>query len=314
MKLLHLFSTHMHLPQGVCEFLIRTAPVRYKKFYIAKRNGGKRLIAQPTPAVKALQRIAIAIFLSKIPVHSSATAYQQNSSIKKNALAHVNNTFILKLDFKDFFHSLIPKDFYSLNIGKLFNISNEEIDLLKLLFFWRPNKSLDRLCLSIGAPSSPYLSNNLMYEFDVIANNICNKNDAIYTRYSDDIAISTNKINKLPLLYGEIKKICGTVPPFNIQLNEEKTIFTSKKSRRIVTGIIMANNNKISLGRERRRLLRAMLHKATTQTIDDEKFINQLNGYLSFARDIEADFVRNLFEKYKEHHELLIKNKVTIIA
>ena len=57
-----------------------------------------------------------------------------------------------------------------------------------------------------------------------------------------------------------------------------------------------------------------MLHKATTQTIDDEKFINQLNGYLSFARDIEADFVRNLFEKYKEHHELLIKNKVTIIA
>lgn len=83
MNMLTLFSRRLHLAPEVCLSLIRSAPVRYKKFYIPKRNGKRRLIAQPTPAIKALQSTAIQEFLSKVPVHSAAKAYIKGSGIKK---------------------------------------------------------------------------------------------------------------------------------------------------------------------------------------------------------------------------------------
>jgi hypothetical protein len=37
-------------------------------------------------------------------------AYRNGLSISSNANQHINNDFLLKMDFKDFFPSLMPKD------------------------------------------------------------------------------------------------------------------------------------------------------------------------------------------------------------
>ncbi|MDA4629511.1 reverse transcriptase domain-containing protein, partial [Enterobacter hormaechei] len=54
-----------------------------------------------------------------------------------------------------------------------------------------------KLILSVGAPSSPIISNFCMYEFDNRIHTACNKLEITYTRYADDLTFSCNIPNVL---------------------------------------------------------------------------------------------------------------------
>ena len=104
----------LSLETGLSEFAVRrimqTAPHRYKVFYIPKRNGSMRRIAQPSKEVKLLQRVMVEKFLQFMPIHPAATAYNAGCSIVKNAKIHASDGPILKMDFKDFFPSIKKSD------------------------------------------------------------------------------------------------------------------------------------------------------------------------------------------------------------
>lgn len=305
MEMLLLFSKKIRLDPAVCLSLIKSASQRYKKFYIPKRNGKKRLIAQPTPAIKSLQRIAIQEYLLKLPVHPSATAYIKGIGIKKNALEHVENKYILKLDFNSFFHSIVPNDLCKLDMNNLCNLSDEEIELLKSLFFWKPTKKAEFMCLSIGAPSSPYLSNTIMFDLDTKIYDLCYKYGAKYTRYSDDITVSSNTDNVLNIIFENIKLICDQSESPNVKLNSAKTIFASKKNKRTVTGLVITNDGTISLGRDKKRQIRAMIHKFINSDVNYPDITNKINGYIAYASDVEPEFVMRLARTYEAHKNIL---------
>lgn len=144
--------------------IIETAPKRYKTFYIKKRSGGLREIAQPAREVKALQRVLVEQFLHQLPIHPAATAYKSGASIAKNAIVHAGATPILKMDFKDFFPSIHASDWaaYCNDCGIF---EGQDILLTQNILF-RKAKGDKTLKLSIGAPSSPLISNALLYKFD----------------------------------------------------------------------------------------------------------------------------------------------------
>ena len=51
-----------------------------------------------------------------------------------------------------------------------------------------------------GAPTSPYLSNLILRDFDKKIQQICSSLNYTYTRYADDITISSNnKITKVDM-------------------------------------------------------------------------------------------------------------------
>ena len=92
--------------------LARSAPYRYSKFKIPKRSGtGERLIAQPAKEVKRIQRWLLRNDLSQLPMHDAATAYRKGAGIAANARPHANNRFLLKMDFRNFFPSIMGRDF-----------------------------------------------------------------------------------------------------------------------------------------------------------------------------------------------------------
>ena len=67
----------------------------------------------------------------------------------------------------------------------------------------------------------------------------------------------------------------------------------------MVTGLILANNGTVSLGRERKRRIRAEIHYLTTGKLTDKEK-DTLRGMLAFARDIEPAFVERMKNKYGE--------------
>ncbi|TXL12449.1 hypothetical protein BMR06_17505, partial [Methylococcaceae bacterium HT5] len=74
---------------------ISSAPHRYKKYKIEKRNGkGFRDIAQPSKELKFLQNTAVfgIDLFQNLPIHHSAKAYIKKINIKDNAEAHKLNS------------------------------------------------------------------------------------------------------------------------------------------------------------------------------------------------------------------------------
>lgn len=275
------------------ENIIETAPLRYKLFEIPKKSGGMRQVAQPAREVKAIQRWVVRELEPKIPIHKSATAYVRGSSILNNAEAHVSSRFMLKLDFTDFFPSILQSDIFS----HLDRHCSEYFDpfALKLMAHvccWAPKRKPPlRLC--IGAPSSPLLSNSIMFEFDTHLSQAADLDGVAYTRYADDITLSTRDRGKVDRYSEVVKGILNNLSYPKLKLNDGKTVRASRAGKRIVTGLVLTPDGNISIGRERKRIIRAMYHRSLTQQLSDEQ-TQLLVGLLAFAESIESGFTQRL--------------------
>lgn len=277
---------------------INSAPNRYKHYNIQKRHGGEREIAEPTKSLKIIQRWTFSKFFADFKCHSAAIAYIKSKSIKDFALPHARKKYLLKMDFKDFFNSIKSHDFILFLKERKLELSDDEVNYITNIFFCRNKKSND-LYLSIGAPTSPFISNLIMIDFDEQMNAFCNKKGITYTRYADDLAFSTNIPNILFLIPPEIEKICSKVNyPKNLRINMAKTVFTSKKHNRTLTGLVISNEGKIGIGREKKRQLRAIAHKASLGLLSLEE-LEKFKGMLAFLLSIDPDFSNSLKSKAK---------------
>ena len=303
--IIDMMAREIGIPVAEVQRLADTASVRYKTYTIKKRNGGDRTISQPTPRIKFLQRWLIARIFSSVPVHSAATAYIVGKGIRDNAAAHVNSRYLLKKDFINFFPSITDIDIYSAlreNRG-LIPIDLEEKDYLDI-----GNICCRYGALSIGAPSSPILSNIVMYKFDKYVTDNVSEIGAKYTRYADDISISTHDHEALNKIDDMLKAAAIAESGLNLVFNERKTVFCSKKNNRSVTGLVITPQGKISLGRDRKRYIKSLVHQASLGTLD-QKSLKKLSGWISFANGVEPDFILILKRKYSE--ELILRILVT---
>lgn len=277
---------------------ISTCPHRYKVYMIPKRNGkGVRIIAQPSKELKFLQKLVCEKYLSTLPIHNSCMAYRKNKNIQDNAYAHVKHKYVLKMDFKDFFSSITPFDLITHIENHLHwaDFDEDKIVIRKLFFYMEKRDGF--LKLSIGAPTSPFISNTIMNEFDSKISKICNESEITYTRYADDISFSTNKKNILfdfPKIVSDVLDECSYP---RLKINGDKTVFLSRKGNIHITGLVLTNEGKISVGRSQKRYIKSLVHKSINGLIG-EKELSYLSGYLSFCCSVEPNFILRLEKKY----------------
>ncbi|MFA0670611.1 RNA-directed DNA polymerase [Vibrio splendidus] len=274
------------------------SPEKYKVYRIPKRKHGFRVIAQPTKELKTYQRAFISLI--QLPVHECAMAYCKEKSIKDNAAAHKNNKYLLKLDLENFFNSITPEIFWEVWASFTSLPSEEDRKWMEKLLFWDKQ---GKLVLSVGAPSSPLLSNFCMTNFDKELTSYCKKKDVSYTRYADDLTFSTNKRDALFSFPAVISEFLDKHFSSRLMINHSKTAFSSKAHNRHVTGITITNEGKLSLGRERKRYIKHKVHQFKIEKLDPYE-IQHLKGLLAFAKHIEPKFIKSLNNKYSK---LLIK-------
>ncbi len=298
-KFLDLLSSDLALPPKDLLYLVNSAPYRYKVYQIAKRTPGKkRTIAQPAREVKPLQYWVMEHVLAAFPVHPAAFAYRKGKSILDNTAPHAAHQFLCKLDFKNFFPSIKSTDFQKfMRLNPLASVwTEEEIGYISRILFWRRKRG-NVLQLSIGAPSSPLLSNILLYNFDLKVSALCAGRGVTYTRYADDLSFSTNARGVLREIETQVGEICKKTRPPRLVLNEAKTVHASTKGLRRVTGLVLANDGVVSIGREKKRLIRARFHRYIQGALN-EKEIAEFSGMLSFIKSVEPLFLERLARKY----------------
>lgn len=278
--------------------IAKTAHHRYKEYRIPKKKPGTfRYIAQPAREVKILQRWVIENVFNRFPIHDTATAYVEGRNIKFNALRHSKNPFLLKMDFTNFFPSIVPRDFKAHLLRYLPDVyTEEEIELLSRILFWK-NSREGKLQLSIGGPSSPSLSNSIMYEFDSLISAECISMDIVYTRYADDLAFSATDFEKLREIQNKVSVCLKKILYPKLKINGDKTVFLSKKGNRTVTGVVITNDGNLSLGRDRKREISCQINWYKKGVLDRDTTL-KLRGMLCFANDVEPDFIHRMSIKY----------------
>lgn len=233
---------------------------------------------------------------SSLPVHECAAAYKQGSSIKKNAEVHARQSYIVKTDFNNFFNSVKAVDLERL-FKKYFLDVYSESDLNSIVQLCCYRSTDNGLCLSVGAPASPLLSNAIMYDFDEKMAQWCSARKIKYSRYADDLTFSTNVSGLSSEILPAVKHFVEVYDWVRLKINDEKTVHVSKKYQRRVTGLILSNDGQVSLGRERKRLISSQIHKFKAGTLERNE-VYKLQGLLAFAADVEPIFIIRMNIKY----------------
>ncbi len=263
----------------------------YIIYKIKKKNGKYRYIYEPTPTLKHIQRQILNNILNNKKISKYAKAYHKNISLKDNALPHIGNKKILKLDIENFFDNIkfwniykscFPIEYFPKEIGML----------------------LTYLCtiddhLPQGAPTSSYISNLVMKNFDEKLGDWCEERKINYTRYSDDLTFSGDfKVKEV------IKKVNELLKPLDLKLNKDKIhVITSNKAQ-LVTGIVV--NEKTQLPKKYRDKIRQEIyyikkfglenHLKYLKITDKNKYIMNLKGRILYVLQINS--LDKEFQKY----------------
>lgn len=290
--LLDEMAAELGLPPQAIRTIAKRASHLYKRYHIEKRSGGLREINHPARQLKALQRWLVLRVIGRLPVHECATAYSPSASIRRNASAHANSRFLLRMDFHEFFPSIqadaIASYLRSPPAAETIGLNDADIELFCSLVCRHGR-------LTIGAPTSPGLSNAICFGLDSELSALGVRAKCAYTRYADDLFFSTTQPNVLRTVEQQVEAVLPTIPWPRLSLNKQKTRHSSKKVCRRVTGVVITPNGMLSLGREFKRRVRSLVFRFPTLDEDGRK---NLQGLLGHAQGVEPEFINRLILKF----------------
>jgi RNA-directed DNA polymerase len=262
----------------------------YQHFSIAKGPNKVRMISAPDGRLKFLQRKLAdnltELYRPRNPVHG----FVAERSVKTNALAHMHRRFVVNIDLKDFFPTITQKRIEGM-------LASLGIDA-------RVAEILARICcnnghLPQGAPSSPVLSNMICFRLDKKLMGIAKEARCIYTRYADDITLSSHQpptalfeaaLPQAGRFSPDLlsSKLCDAVHQNGFAINPNKAHYADRRSRRTVTGLKI--NELLNVDRRYVRNIRAALHSVETLGIEDaeKKFHDELGGRASLAAHVRG--------------------------
>ena len=284
---------------------------RYRVFTLKQANGKKRKISAPDKELKKIQK-GILAYLQDWGVKESPFAHGgvKWRSIKTNALQHAGKAYVLRLDIKDFFPSVrVIEVQKALMREGLPRYRAEEIANIVTIDGVLPQ----------GSPTSPFIANIVAKQIDKrifglirsYEEHLLKKARTRYTRYFDDITLSSNENDCLPLYLPPIKTILSSE---GYEINWKKTKYWQPGGRKCVTGVIV-NNSPPGVSRRRRRSFRACLHNIKRALIRGEPVeydVAALRGYFAYIKGVNEDqaksFEKNLhiieeFTKERAHAE-----------
>lgn len=275
--------------------LSNTIHKNYQFYKIKKRRGGYRHIYAPSPILKSIQRRILENILNYKSISSYAKAYKPGISLKENALVHTNKKIILKLDIIDFFENISFYQVYSTCFNELY-FPKEVGHLLTYLCTYESR-------LPQGAPTSAYISNLVMKEFDSTIGAWCDEHEINYTRYSDDMTFSGdfNPREVIGLVRKQLYKL-------GLKINNKKINVICSAQQQNVTGLVV--NKNVTVPKKYRNKIRQELFYIKKYGLEEhlkrinyeytkEKYLDSLYGRINYVLSI--DETNQVFQEYKEY-------------
>lgn len=260
----------------------------YRRFRVAKHRGGMREIWAPRRALKVVQRWINHHMLSSVELPSYVMGFVKGRNIVANARLHTEGTNLMVVDIEDFFPSVNAE-----MIKRVF----EELGFPSLVA-----RQLTSLCslegkLPQGAPTSPAIANAVFRGADTELKKLADSWQCHYSRYADDLAFSGPK----RFTVAEIHEVESIVNTHGFAVNRSKSRRTGAGGRQLVTGLVV--NYRAQPPRRRRRLWRAMFHRAARHPHEFSDRRKRLQGIAAFVNQYDPD----LASEYREVADAVAK-------
>jgi RNA-directed DNA polymerase len=285
-----------------------------KKLNQPDSKGKFREISIPNNNLMLIQKKLLKVLEAVYKPKTCVYGFVKGRGIAQNAQNHVNCRVILNIDIENFFPSITSNRVRGLFIT--YGTSAEVADLLvKICCF---DEKSQRSGIPQGAPTSPVISNMILGSFDSEMTSLISgtnkssrsKKNFCYTRYADDITISSKKLEFPEILVhldekGRVilgKSIKKIFKKYGFKINNDKTSLQKSGERQEVTGLIV--NSKVNIKNEKNKEIRKMIHMweefgiektsfwlfpgLSDQESRIRSFINRLAGNIRFMKSIKS--------------------------
>jgi len=238
----------------------------YQYQMLEKRDGGVRLIEKPKATLKQLQRKIYHEILSNLETHPMAHGFAKGRSCHSHAAVHIGKRYLLLFDITECFQSIdwpmVKSVFKRLGYPDavavhLTALCTHRVNLkpAQLAHFNDAQKNrLRQRHLPQGAPSSPALANAALRGLDSRLAGLARHLGLDYSRYADDIAMSSNHHRDWRFVETLIGAICLDE---GVTLNNKKTRIKKYHQKQRVVGIVV--NSKANVDRQYFDTLKATL-------------------------------------------------------
>lgn len=302
----------MPIFKEIAEYYLFSSLQRFKKNVFSEKShkkvvleqgDKKRIVFVPNKIVKCAQNYFLTHYLEPLSCSGNCFSYLKGKSIVDMAEAHIGNGYFLHLDIKHYFNNMdfetfkncINANFNNSKLNRLFLKKADEKEVRAILTF--------RGKFRQGSVTSPYVSNLYLFELDEFLNEYVKKNisKGIYTRYSDDIIISSDKrINKSIILM-----VKEQLKRYKLRLNYKKIKFSNIYSSVRVTGLTITQDGRTTINTKMKNKIKSMVYKLLER--NEKTNFNVLYGYIYYLIMCDPLYFNRLQNKYQKDNMLMME-------
>lgn len=298
-SLKQLFEAMYHGNYDFDDFLSCNVRDDFDVFVVDERD-----ICRPNKKLKKYHTFLNLFWFERFQTNMSVVySYRKGVNVYHAVSKHANS--------KHFFQTDIAKFFQSIDVALIRKTIISNVDLVPVA---DARLYIDRILdlvtvdgvLPVGFATSPPISNACLFEFDNLLQAYCVNKGLIYTRYADDLIISSNSREDLADLSEKVQEVLIQTCGDKMELHRGKTKVTHVGSKIKLLGMVILPNGSVSVDIKFKSKIEVILHFYST---DREKFLNfvdsdigggleRISGYLGYINTVDKNYLNKLRRKY----------------
>ena len=268
-----------------------------KNFRVVVLNKGtekERIVFAPKLVTKTCQQFILDKYLSHLVPSEYVVSYQKHKSIIDVPKPHMENKYFLHLDIKHYFNRMswnkfvviVDENFPNSNLNKCLK-NNLDAKFLKSILCFK-----DKIVQ--GSVTSPHISNLYLYDFDKFVGELIRTiPDGAYSRYSDDIYISSSRY----INHSIIEDIKNKLSEYDLKLNYQKIKYTKLKNSIRITGLSLTTDRRLVLNTKFKKSLKKEIYQAIKNKGKGTNF-NHLFGCIYYLKSVNPEYFSIIQRKY----------------
>lgn len=296
-----LFDAMYHGKYRFDEFLALSPENNYSRVHWKTR-----IIYKPSRTLKDFHSFLNSFVLEQLPVNTKVSfAYRKGATLMQAVEPHAKSRAFFQTDLERFFDSITTPLIHKVLVESQTPVADlqDHLDhILKLL-------TVDGK-LPIGYSTSPLLSNACLLSFDQQLARISHDRGWIYTRYADDIILSTQDRSELSDAGAVIAECLATELGDRFRLNPGKSKLTTIGRKIKLLGLLILPTGDLAIDREVRNRIESWIHfylrdrarllKIFEEIYDEgiEEGLQRLSGLISYAYAADPDYLEKLKGKF----------------
>lgn len=297
-----LFEAMFHGKRDFADFMREVSEDDLKRVHIRQGNKQREVI-NPSERLRTFHNFIHLFLVDFLPVHETVFSYRKKVSARAAVAQHAKSRYFFVSDIESFFPS-ITRDI----IRNTITSAMAEIPIADLSDHLE--HLLDLLCvdnmLPMGFSTSPALSNAVLYPFDVAFQERCKQLGAIYTRYADDIILSSGERAIVETAEEFLNDYLDSMFEGKFHLHRGKSKYLHRGGKIKLLGMALLPNGTITVDPSIKNEIETKLHMYLRdrerfnmmQEGDSAKAEARLAGQLNYVNTVDQLYLEKLRRKY----------------